>query len=75
MHFPGRPAMQSGVLLDSHLLLKEAVIARMAFIQLCVVHQLYLFLDEEALCSVTDALVTFHVDYYNALKWGYPWKL
>ena len=58
-----------GVLLDSQLLLKEqvAVVARRALAQLCVVRQLYPFLDQEALQMVTHALVISHIDYCNAL--------
>lgn len=49
-----------------------AAMARRAFDQLYVVYQLCPFLDRENLCSVTQALVISHLDYYNVV---YPWKV
>ncbi|KAM6466454.1 uncharacterized protein PHA67_012250 [Liasis olivaceus] len=70
------PVHNLGVLLDSRLLLKEqvAVMAKRAFAQLRVVHQLHPFLDRESLQSVTHALVISHIDYCNALYMGLPLK-
>lgn len=54
---------------NSQLLLKEqvAVVARTAFTQLCVVRQLLLFLNCEALRSVTHMPIISRLDYCNAL--------
>lgn len=51
-----------------------AALAKKAFVHLqdlCMLHQ---FLDWEVLLIVTRALVTFHVDYYNALYTGLSLK-
>uniref|UniRef100_A0A8C6XI90 Reverse transcriptase domain-containing protein n=1 Tax=Naja naja TaxID=35670 RepID=A0A8C6XI90_NAJNA len=67
-------ARNLGVLLDVRLQLEEQVgtIARGAFAQLRLVHQLRPFLDRDALRTVTHALVTSRLDYCNALYLGLP---
>lgn len=70
------PVHNLGVLLDSRLLLEEqvAAMARRAFAQLRVVHQLRPFLDRDALRTVTHALVISRIDYCNAFYMGLPLK-
>lgn len=44
-----------------------AVVARRVFVQLCVVCQLWQFMDQEPLCSITQVLVISQLDYCNGL--------
>lgn len=62
------------VLLDFLLPIKKqvAVVVRRVFVQLSLMHQLWAFLDQECLCSVTQALVISHFDYCNVLHMGLP---
>lgn len=46
--------------------------ARMAFAQLYVVHQLHPYLDPGALCMVTQILIISWLGYCNALYTGLP---
>ncbi|XP_058050467.1 uncharacterized protein LOC131203825 [Ahaetulla prasina] len=63
-----------GVLLDGRLSFEEhlATVSRRAFYQVRLVRQLRPFLDRDALCTVTHALVTSRLDYCNALYLGFP---
>ncbi|XP_058037869.1 uncharacterized protein LOC131197613 [Ahaetulla prasina] len=63
-----------GVLLDGRLSFDEhlAAVSRRAFYQVRLVRQLRPFLDRDALCTVTHALVTSRLDYCNALYMGLP---
>ncbi|XP_058011152.1 uncharacterized protein LOC131184144 [Ahaetulla prasina] len=65
-----------GVLLDERLSLEEhlTAVSRRAFYQVRLVRQLRPFLDRDALCTVTHALVTSRLDYCNALYMGLPLK-
>ena len=65
-----------GVLLDSALSLDVQVsaLARSAFSQLKLVHQLHPFLAMSDLATVTHALVTFRLDHCNMLYMGLPLK-
>ncbi|XP_070796004.1 proto-oncogene Mas-like [Pituophis catenifer annectens] len=47
-------------------------VTRGAFAQVHLVCQLRPFLDRDALCTVTHALVTSHLDYCNSLYMGLP---
>uniref|UniRef100_A0A803TNR7 Reverse transcriptase domain-containing protein n=1 Tax=Anolis carolinensis TaxID=28377 RepID=A0A803TNR7_ANOCA len=66
-----------GVLLDSSLSLEPqvSVVARGAFAQLRLVHQLRPYLGKSDLATVVHALVTSHLDYCNALYVGLPLKM
>ncbi|XP_058042561.1 retinoic acid-induced protein 2 isoform X2 [Ahaetulla prasina] len=65
-----------GVLLDGRLSFDDHLVAvsKRAFHQVRLVRQLRPFLDREALCTVTHALVTSRLDYCNALYMGLPLK-
>lgn len=65
-----------GVLLNSQLLLEEqmAVLARRVFAQLCIVHHLCPFFNNEALLTVTCTLVTPRMDYYDDVYMRLPLK-
>ncbi|KAF7242143.1 putative RNA-directed DNA polymerase from transposon BS [Varanus komodoensis] len=65
-----------GVLLDPELSLEAQVtaVARSAFLQLQLIHQLRPYLDKHCLAMVTHALVTSQLDYCNALYVGLPLK-
>ncbi|XP_058023921.1 uncharacterized protein LOC131190598, partial [Ahaetulla prasina] len=65
-----------GVLLDGRLSFDDhlAAVSRRAFYQVRLVRQLRPFLDRDALCTVTHALVTSRLDYCNALYMGLPLK-
>ena len=64
------------VLLDSALSLdaQVLVVTRSAFAQLKLLCHLHLFLEMSDLASVTHALVTSRLDYYNTLYVGLPLK-
>ena len=64
------------MLLDPSLTLEAQVdsVARGAFLQLRKLYQLWPYLDERSLMTVTHALVTSHIDYCNALYVGLPLK-
>lgn len=70
LDFDGAALLQSrlvcnlGTFLDLHLLLKEqlAAVARSVFAKIHLVHQLYLFLNWEALQTVTHTLVSSQLD-------------
>ncbi|KAF7238180.1 Complement C1q-like protein 3 [Varanus komodoensis] len=66
-----------GVLLDPELSLEfqVAVVARSAFLQLRLIHQLRPYLDEHSLATVIHALVTSRLDYCNARYVGLPLKM
>ena len=67
--------VQLGVLLwDSSLSLDTQVlaVARSAFAQLKLVHQLHPFLETSVLATVTHALVTSQMDSCNVLYVGLP---
>lgn len=66
------PVHNLGVLLVSQILLNEqvAVVARRAFAQPRLVHQLCLFLNWQVLFSVIYALVTSKLNYCNVLCLG-----
>ncbi|XP_060542108.1 uncharacterized protein LOC132710271, partial [Pantherophis guttatus] len=74
-------ARNLGVLLDARLSLEEHMmaVARGAFYQVRLIRQLRPFLDQDFLCTVTQALVTSRLDYCNALYMGLPlgctWRL
>ncbi|XP_058052641.1 uncharacterized protein LOC131204948 [Ahaetulla prasina] len=65
-----------GVLLDDRLSFEDhlTAVSRRAFHQVRLVRQLRPFLDRDALCTVTHALVTSRLDYCNALYMGLPLK-
>ncbi|KAF7250783.1 Cullin-5 [Varanus komodoensis] len=65
-----------GVLLDPELSLETQVtaVARSAFLQLRLIHQLRPYLEYNCLVTVTHALVTFRLDFCNALYVGLPLK-
>lgn len=75
--YPKTPGAQSGVLLNSQLLLKEqvATMVRRAFANLWVVYQLHLYWTGRLCSRVTHALVTSRLDYYfNMLYVELPLK-
>ncbi|KAF7247172.1 Protein HEATR9 [Varanus komodoensis] len=65
-----------GVLLDPELSLEAQVmaVARSAFLQLRLIHQLRPFLENDCLARVTHTLVTSRLDFCNALYVGLPLK-
>ncbi|KAF7246701.1 hypothetical protein EYD10_07390 [Varanus komodoensis] len=65
-----------GVLLDPELSLEAQVtaVARSAFLQLRLIHQLRPYLENDCLATVTHALVTSRLDFCNALYVGLPLK-
>ncbi|KAF7235091.1 Vomeronasal type-2 receptor 26, partial [Varanus komodoensis] len=65
-----------GVLLNPELSLEAQVtaVARSAFLQLWLIHQLRPYLEDNCLATVTHALVTFRLDFCNALYVGLPLK-
>ncbi|KAF7254388.1 Parkin coregulated gene protein [Varanus komodoensis] len=65
-----------GVLLDPELSLEAQVtaVARSAFLQLRLIHQLRPYLENDCLATVTHALVTSRLDFCNALYLGLPLK-
>ncbi|KAF7235564.1 Cytosolic carboxypeptidase 4, partial [Varanus komodoensis] len=65
-----------GVLLDPELSLEAQVtaVARSAFLQLRLIHQLRPYLENDCLATVTHALVTSRPDFCNALYVGLPLK-
>ncbi|KAF7235229.1 Protein TANC1 [Varanus komodoensis] len=65
-----------GVLLDPELSLEAQVtaVARSAFLQLWLIHQLRPFLENDCLVTVTNALVTSQLVFCNALYVGLPLK-
>ncbi|KAF7239274.1 Inactive carboxypeptidase-like protein X2 [Varanus komodoensis] len=65
-----------GVLLDPELLLEAQVtaVARSAFFQLWLIHQLRPYLKNDCLVTVTHVLVTSRLDFCNALCVGLPLK-
>ncbi|KAF7237429.1 Motile sperm domain-containing protein 1 [Varanus komodoensis] len=65
-----------GVLLDPELSLEAQVtaVARSAFFQLRLIHQLRPYLENDCLATVTHALVTSRLDFCNALYVGLPLK-
>ncbi|KAF7239825.1 Ran-binding protein 17 [Varanus komodoensis] len=65
-----------GLLLDPELSLEAQVtaVARSAFLQLRLIHQLRHYLEEDCLATVTHALVTSRLDFCNALYVGLPLK-
>ncbi|KAF7242656.1 Inactive N-acetylated-alpha-linked acidic dipeptidase-like protein 2 [Varanus komodoensis] len=65
-----------GVLLDPELSLEAQVtaVARSAFFQLRVIHQLRPYLEYNCLVTVTQALVTSRLDFCDALYMGLPLK-
>uniref|UniRef100_A0A803TWJ5 Reverse transcriptase domain-containing protein n=1 Tax=Anolis carolinensis TaxID=28377 RepID=A0A803TWJ5_ANOCA len=65
-----------GVLLDSSLSLEPqvSVMAREAFAELRLVHQLHPYLRKSDLATVVHVLVTSRLDYCNALYMGLPLK-
>ncbi|KAF7238948.1 N-terminal EF-hand calcium-binding protein 3 [Varanus komodoensis] len=65
-----------GVLLDPELSLEAQVtaVARSAFLQLRLIHQLHPYLEYDCLAKVTHALVTSRLDFCNALYMGLPLK-
>ncbi|KAF7247239.1 Calcium uptake protein 1, mitochondrial [Varanus komodoensis] len=65
-----------GVLLDPELSLEAQVtaVARSAFLQLQLIHQLRPYLEYDCLATVTHALVTSCLDFCNALYVGLPLK-
>ncbi|KAF7243910.1 Nudix hydrolase 20, chloroplastic [Varanus komodoensis] len=66
-----------GVLLDPELSLEAqaTVVARSAFLQLRLIHQLRPYLEYDCLATVTHALVTSRLDFCNALYLGLPLKM
>ncbi|KAF7247943.1 Phosphatidylinositol N-acetylglucosaminyltransferase subunit A [Varanus komodoensis] len=66
-----------GVLLDPELSLEAQVtaVARSAFLQLRLIHQLRPYLENDCLATVTHALVTSRLDFCNALYVGLPLKM
>ncbi|XP_060550136.1 uncharacterized protein LOC132712506 [Pantherophis guttatus] len=73
---PSERARNLGVLLDSQLRLEQhlTAVGRGTFAQVHLVHQLQPYLDQEALLTVTHALVTSQVDYCNVLYMELPLK-
>ncbi|KAF7243143.1 Cullin-3 [Varanus komodoensis] len=74
---PPRDKVRSlGVLLDLELSLEAQVttVARSAFLQLWLIHQLRPYLEYNCLATVTHALVTSRLDFCNALYVGLPLK-
>uniref|UniRef100_A0A8D2L4R7 Reverse transcriptase domain-containing protein n=1 Tax=Varanus komodoensis TaxID=61221 RepID=A0A8D2L4R7_VARKO len=65
-----------GVLLDAELSLEAQVtaVARSAFLQLRLIHQLHPYLEDDCLATVTHALGTSRLDFCNALYVGLPLK-
>ncbi|KAF7249630.1 putative RNA-directed DNA polymerase from transposon BS [Varanus komodoensis] len=65
-----------GVLLDPELSLEAQVtaVARNAFFQLRLIHQLRPYLEYDCLATVTHALVTSRLDFCDALYVGLPLK-
>ncbi|KAF7239029.1 hypothetical protein EYD10_14250 [Varanus komodoensis] len=65
-----------GVLLDPELSLEAQVteVARSAFLQLRLIHQLRPYLEYDCLATVTHALVTSRLDFCNAVYVGLPLK-
>ncbi|KAF7249940.1 Cadherin-related family member 3, partial [Varanus komodoensis] len=65
-----------GVLLDPEFSLEAQVtaVARSAFLQLRLIHQLRPYLEYDCLAAVTHALVTSCLDFCNALYVGLPLK-
>ncbi|KAF7247022.1 putative RNA-directed DNA polymerase from transposon BS [Varanus komodoensis] len=65
-----------GVLLDPELSLEAQVtaVARSAFLQLRLIHQLRPYLEDNCLATVTHALVTSRLDFCNALYVRLPLK-
>ncbi|KAF7253230.1 Calcium homeostasis modulator protein 2 [Varanus komodoensis] len=65
-----------GVLLDPELSLEAQVtaVARSAFLQLRLIHQLRPYLEYDCLATVTHALVTSRLDFCNTLYVGLPLK-
>ncbi|KAF7235618.1 Endothelin-converting enzyme-like 1 [Varanus komodoensis] len=65
-----------GVLLDLELSLEAQVtaVARSAFLQLQLIHQLRPYLEDDCLATLTHALVTSRLDFCNALYVGLPLK-
>ncbi|KAF7245607.1 Harmonin [Varanus komodoensis] len=65
-----------GVLLNPELSLEAQVtaVARSAFLQLRLIHQLRPYLENDCLATVTHALVTSRLDFCNALYVGLPLK-
>ncbi|KAF7253829.1 Lymphoid-restricted membrane protein [Varanus komodoensis] len=65
-----------GVLLDPELSLEAQVtaVARSAFFQLRLIHQLRPYLEDDCLATVTHVLVTSRLDFCNALYMGLPLK-
>ncbi|KAF7254503.1 Beta-tectorin [Varanus komodoensis] len=75
---PPRDKVRSlGVLLDPELSLEAQVtaVARSAFLQLRLIHQLRPYLENDCLATVTHALVTSRLDFCNALYVGLPLKM
>ncbi|KAF7248278.1 putative sodium-coupled neutral amino acid transporter 11 [Varanus komodoensis] len=75
---PPRDKVHSlGVLLDPELSLEAqvTVVARSAFLQLRLIHQLRPYLEYDCLATVTHALVTSRLDFCNALYVGLPLKM
>ncbi|KAF7241018.1 RNA-directed DNA polymerase from mobile element jockey [Varanus komodoensis] len=66
-----------GVLLDPELSLEAQVtaVARSAFLQLWLIHQLRPYLEYDCLATVTHALVTSRLNFCNALYMGLPLKM
>ncbi|KAF7242518.1 LINE-1 retrotransposable element ORF2 protein [Varanus komodoensis] len=66
-----------GVLLDPELSLEAQVtaVARSAFFQLRLIHQLHPYLENDCLATVTHALVTSRLDFCNALYVGLHLKM
>ncbi|KAF7250196.1 Cytoplasmic polyadenylation element-binding protein 1 [Varanus komodoensis] len=76
--FPPRGRVHSlGVPLDPELSLEAqvTVVARSAFLQLRLIHQLCPLLGNDCLATVTHALVTSRLDFCNALYVGLPLKM
>ncbi|KAF7247075.1 putative RNA-directed DNA polymerase from transposon BS [Varanus komodoensis] len=74
---PHRDKVRSlGVLLDPELSLEAQVtaVARSAFFQLRLIHQLHPYLENDCLVTVTHALVTSRLDFCNELYMGLPLK-
>ncbi|KAF7246057.1 ATPase WRNIP1 [Varanus komodoensis] len=65
-----------GVLLDPELSLEAqmTVVARNAFLQLRLIHQLRPYLEDDCLATVTHALVTSWLDFCNVCYVGLPFK-
>ncbi|KAF7249427.1 Galectin-related protein, partial [Varanus komodoensis] len=63
-----------GVLLDPSLEAQVTAVARSAFLQLWLIHQLRPYLEDDCLVTVTQTLVTSRLDICNALYVGLPLK-